>query len=97
MYYSLYNLKSNYYYRAKSEVTCFGINKLNVIKSFEKYPEFMKEIKQRTKERYIKKIWKQLEKVRDEEITNLNKINMDLKIEKKNKFDVFLSINKGRC
>ena len=56
------------------------------------YPEFMKEIKQTTKERYIKKIGNHLEKKRNEEISNLNKNNLDLKIEKKNKFEVFKTL-----
>ena len=81
-YYCLFNIKTNYYYRAKTEVTCFGINCFEMQKALKKFPKLENQLKEITRKNYEEKMFKTIESDIHKEIFKFNKSNPSIKIEK---------------
>jgi hypothetical protein len=79
-FYCLYNVKTNYYYTAGSELKTFGINKYDLLKALEKQQELCAKLRRKAYRRYTDYIKSFLEKKIKEEIENYNKINRNFTI-----------------
>lgn len=71
-FYCLFNVKSKYFYSAKTEVKTFGINKYELLAALEKHQELYIKFRTKAYRRYADNIKVTLEKKIDEDIKNFN-------------------------
>ena len=81
-YYVLFNIQSNYFFKALTEVKAFAINKSKLIKNLNKFPALFTKLKKKAFNRYFECFQRPIEKQFNIDIKIFNSIHRNIQINK---------------
>jgi CRP-like cAMP-binding protein len=96
-YYNLYNIRSEYIYKAKEESKLYAINKIDFLKLLKKFPIIEKHMRKNVYNKFKRGVKFQMDKSIQKDYQNLEIINEDDNEINTNKKKLIIHINLKKC